>query len=122
MSGVAWYVKFSAQTGRAEELGRLLLGAAESLNATNGCELYLVNRSTSEPDQVWVTELWLDQASLDAGLEQLRSASRARRGSPPARWAQPAPGTTRAFEAGPGGLEFVVFGPHLRGDAVTEHQ
>jgi quercetin dioxygenase-like cupin family protein len=31
-----------------------------------------------------------------------------------------APGSTRAFEAGPDGLEFVVFGPHHRGDAVMD--
>jgi quinol monooxygenase YgiN/mannose-6-phosphate isomerase-like protein (cupin superfamily) len=231
VSGVARYVKFTAQTGRAEELARLLLGAAESLNATNGCELYLVNRSTSDPNQVWVTELWLDQASLDAALERLRTTEGETRlaevralldpDTPPerveleplggvgylaggsgyacvnledvedmaprfglgeqseARFAtrplgaartglshqrlRPgvrqafghrhrhaeevvlilsgsgrvkiddeivpispldairfAPGTTRAFEAGPEGLEFVVFGPHLRGDAVMD--
>ena len=28
-----------------------------------------------------------------------------------------APGVTRAFEAGPDGLEYLVFGPHRRGDA-----
>jgi hypothetical protein len=27
-----------------------------------------------------------------------------------------APGTMRAFEAGPDGLEFVAFGPHCEGD------
>jgi quinol monooxygenase YgiN/mannose-6-phosphate isomerase-like protein (cupin superfamily) len=31
-----------------------------------------------------------------------------------------APGSTRAFEAGPEGLEFVVFGIHHRGDAVLD--
>jgi mannose-6-phosphate isomerase-like protein (cupin superfamily) len=31
-----------------------------------------------------------------------------------------APGSTRAFEAGPDGLEFVVFGTHHRGDAVID--
>jgi quinol monooxygenase YgiN/mannose-6-phosphate isomerase-like protein (cupin superfamily) len=31
-----------------------------------------------------------------------------------------APGSTRAFEAGPDGLEFVVFGPHHQGDAVMD--
>jgi quinol monooxygenase YgiN/mannose-6-phosphate isomerase-like protein (cupin superfamily) len=74
MSGVGRYVKFTAQPGRGSDLSELLLRAAESVADTPGCELYLVNRSTSEPDVVWVTELWLDQASLDASLEQLRSA------------------------------------------------
>ena len=31
-----------------------------------------------------------------------------------------APSSPRAFEAGPGGLEFVVFGPHHTGDAVMD--
>ena len=31
-----------------------------------------------------------------------------------------APGSARAFEAGPDGLELLVFGPHHAGDAVIE--
>ncbi len=31
-----------------------------------------------------------------------------------------APSSARAFEAGPDGLEFVVFGPHHTGDAVMD--
>ena len=73
MSGVARYVKFTAQPERGGELAGRLLDAADSLRDTAGCELYLVNRSRSEPDVVWVTELWLDQASVDASLEQLRT-------------------------------------------------
>jgi mannose-6-phosphate isomerase-like protein (cupin superfamily) len=34
----------------------------------------VINRSGTDRDQVWVTELWLDQESLDASVEQLRSA------------------------------------------------
>ncbi len=73
MSGVGRYVKFTAQPGRAEELAELLLGAADSLRDVAGCELYLINRAASEPDVVWVTELWLSQELLDASLEQLQT-------------------------------------------------
>jgi quinol monooxygenase YgiN/mannose-6-phosphate isomerase-like protein (cupin superfamily) len=73
VSGVGRYVKFTAQPGRGQELEQLLLRAADSLTGTPGCELYVINRSATEPDQVWVTELWLDQASIDASLERLRS-------------------------------------------------
>lgn len=59
MSGVGRYVKFTAQPGRAEEVAELLLRAADSLRDVAGCELYLINRAASEPDVVWVTELWL---------------------------------------------------------------
>ena len=229
MSGVGRYVKFTAQSGRGNELAALLLRAADSLRDTPGCELYLVNRSTVDADEIWVTELWLDQESLDASLEQLatdagqaqiaeimgllakpperteleplggvgylpggtgythinledvddmaprfgfqdqgearfptrplgalRTGLSHQRLRPSARQAfghrhrhaeevfvvlagegrvkiddeiapvrpldaiRVAPTSTRAFEAGPNGLEFLVFGPHHRGDAVTD--
>ena len=73
MSGVGRYVKFTAQPGRGDEVAELLLGAADSLRDVAGCELYLINRAASEPDVVWVTELWLSQEALDASLEQLQT-------------------------------------------------
>jgi quinol monooxygenase YgiN/mannose-6-phosphate isomerase-like protein (cupin superfamily) len=73
VSGVGRYVKFTAQPGRGEEVAELLLGAADSLRDVAGCELYLINRAASEPDVVWVTELWLSQEALDASLEQLQT-------------------------------------------------
>ena len=71
MSGVGRYVKFTAQPGRGDDLAGLLLRAADSLRDTAGCELYVINRASADPDQIWVTELWLDQDSLDASVEQL---------------------------------------------------
>jgi mannose-6-phosphate isomerase-like protein (cupin superfamily)/quinol monooxygenase YgiN len=65
-------MKFTALPGRGDELAELLLRAADSLRDTAGCELYVINRAKDEPDQVWVTELWLSQEALDAALEQLR--------------------------------------------------
>src|SRR6185312_11048555 len=66
-------MKFTALPGRGEELAELLLRAADSLRDTAGCELYVINRAKDEPDQMWVTELWLNQEALDASLEQLRT-------------------------------------------------
>jgi quinol monooxygenase YgiN/quercetin dioxygenase-like cupin family protein len=66
-------MKFTAQPGRGDELADLLLQAADSLRDTTGCELYVINRAAEQPDQVWVTELWLDQEALDASLTQLRT-------------------------------------------------
>lgn len=71
MSGVGRYVKFTAQPGRGDELATLLLRAADSLRDVAGCELYVINRAKGDPDVVWVTEVWRDQESLDASLEQL---------------------------------------------------
>jgi quinol monooxygenase YgiN/mannose-6-phosphate isomerase-like protein (cupin superfamily) len=73
VSGVGRYVKFTAQPGRGDELAALLLRAADSLRDVAGCELYVVSRSAADPDVAWVTELWLDQASIDASLEALQT-------------------------------------------------
>jgi quinol monooxygenase YgiN len=73
MPGVGRYMKFTAQPGRGGELAQLLLRAAESVRDTPGCELYVVNRAPADPDVIWVTELWLSQAAIDASLEQLQT-------------------------------------------------
>lgn len=65
-------MKFTAQRGRGDEAAQLLLRSGDALKDVAGCELYVVNRSRSEPDVVWVTELWLSEQALDASLEQLR--------------------------------------------------
>jgi uncharacterized cupin superfamily protein/quinol monooxygenase YgiN len=46
-----------------------MLRVAETLEAVPGCLLYIVNRAPSEPDTVWVTELWRSQEDMDAALE-----------------------------------------------------
>jgi quinol monooxygenase YgiN/quercetin dioxygenase-like cupin family protein len=73
VTGVGRYAKFTAQPGRGHEVAQLLVRAADSLRDTAGCELYLINRSRSDPDVVWVTELWLSQEALDASLEHLNT-------------------------------------------------
>jgi quinol monooxygenase YgiN len=79
MARVGRYVKFTARAGEGEALARLMLQIADSLRATPGCELYVINRASDDSDLVWVTELWASQESLDASLEQLRTeAGRAR--------------------------------------------
>jgi quinol monooxygenase YgiN/mannose-6-phosphate isomerase-like protein (cupin superfamily) len=66
-------MKFTAKPGQGGALAELLVRVAESLRGTPGCELYVINRSATEADVVWVTELWLNQELLDAALEQLRN-------------------------------------------------
>ena len=73
MSGVGRYVKFTAQPGHGDELAQLLLQAADSVRDAPGCELYVINRAAANRDEIWVTELWLDQKALDAAVEQLRT-------------------------------------------------
>lgn len=73
MTSVGRYVKMRAREGSGEALAQLMLRVAEDLQSVHGCELYVINRSPSEPDAVWVNELWLSQEALDKSLERLRT-------------------------------------------------
>ena len=64
----ALFGKFLAQPGRRDELVEHLLQAASLLGRDPGCLQYLVG-TTDEPDAVWVSEVWRDQAAHAASLE-----------------------------------------------------
>jgi quinol monooxygenase YgiN/mannose-6-phosphate isomerase-like protein (cupin superfamily) len=69
MSRVGRYAKFTAKSGQGDALAERMLGVAEGLQAIAGCELYVINRATDDPDTIWVTEVWRSQEELDASLE-----------------------------------------------------
>jgi quinol monooxygenase YgiN len=71
--GIGRYAKITAKAGGAGEIEQFLLRAAASLETSPGCLLYLVSRQRDDSDVVWVTELWRDQAALDAALAALGS-------------------------------------------------
>ncbi|MEA2419710.1 MAG: hypothetical protein QOE60_1916 [Thermoleophilaceae bacterium] len=74
MAQIARYGRATAREGHGQELAEILLGAAADLDGDPGCLLYLINRQAGEPDLIWVTELWRDQAALDASLERIRGS------------------------------------------------
>lgn len=69
MTAVARYAKVTAKPGRRNALAEKLLEVADGLRDAPGCELYVINRSTTEPDVIWVTELWRSQDDIDAALQ-----------------------------------------------------
>lgn len=66
---VARYGRMEAEEGRGGELADLMLAEAAKLEELDGCLIYLVNRSRSDPDSIWITELWRSQDDLDASIE-----------------------------------------------------
>ena len=62
------YVRMVAVPGKGSVLAGALLRVAEGLRGSPGCELYVVNLATDEPDVVWVTEIWTDAESSDRAL------------------------------------------------------
>src|SRR4030088_1284924 len=69
MAAVGRYAKAHARPGQGEALAHKLLEVASALREVPGCELYVINRSVSEADVVWVTELWQSQEHLDKALD-----------------------------------------------------
>jgi quinol monooxygenase YgiN len=57
-----------ARPGQGSVLAATLLRVADGLRGSAGCELYVVNLTTDEPDVVWVTEIWTDEAASDRAL------------------------------------------------------
>ena len=57
--------KMIAVKGKRDELISILL---EGMQDMPGCLSYIVAHDPSDPDAVWVTEAWQDQASHQASL------------------------------------------------------
>ncbi|MDQ2886582.1 MAG: antibiotic biosynthesis monooxygenase [Chloroflexota bacterium] len=68
MRAYGCYVKFTAHPGQRDALVEHLLGAANLMDEAIGCELYIINTSPTEPEAVWVTEVWRSQEEHDASL------------------------------------------------------
>lgn len=60
--------KLTAHEGKRDELAQNLLRAADLMKAVPGCLLYVVNTSEAEPNAVYVSELWQDEAAHGASL------------------------------------------------------
>ncbi len=73
MPTVGRIVKLTAREGQGEALAEAMLRVAVGLERAPGCEQYVINRSISEPDVIWITERWLDQNALDGSLEALKT-------------------------------------------------
>lgn len=65
---IARYGKATAKPGQGEALGDILLEGAERNLSFPGCLQYDVYRSVFDPEVIWVTEKWADQAALDNSL------------------------------------------------------
>ncbi|MFC7373457.1 putative quinol monooxygenase [Fictibacillus iocasae] len=63
------YGKLTAYEGKRDELAAVLLEAAQSMEAVDHCFLYVVNVSETEPDAVFIYEVWRDQSAHQASLQ-----------------------------------------------------
>ncbi|HEY1571644.1 MAG TPA: putative quinol monooxygenase [Pseudonocardiaceae bacterium] len=57
----------TARYGHRDEVVSLLLGGVEELRSL-GCSLYVVGVADTDPNVIWVTEVWESKAAHDASL------------------------------------------------------
>ncbi len=69
MSKFGLYGKIIAQPGQRDALVEVLLEAAAVLETPAGCELYIINVSPTEPETIWVTEVWESKEDHAASLQ-----------------------------------------------------
>ncbi|MFP7495258.1 putative quinol monooxygenase [Terribacillus saccharophilus] len=62
------YGKFLVDQENRDELGSILLEAAEAMAHVDGCEVYQISISPDEPQAVYVYEVWTDEAAHQASL------------------------------------------------------
>ncbi|WML46722.1 putative quinol monooxygenase [Neobacillus sp. PS3-34] len=68
MSKFSLFGKFTVQEGERDTMVDILLEAAESMKNLDECEIYLVNISKSEPNCVYVYEVWSNENAHQASL------------------------------------------------------
>ena len=61
--------RFGATPGKRDALAASLLRAATAMESVAGCRLYVVSTADSDPDGVWVTEIWDSAADHAASLK-----------------------------------------------------
>lgn len=82
MSKFGLYGKITVHHGQRYDLVAILLEAAALMQSDPGCELYIVNVSATEPDTIWVTEVWSSQAAHQAALAREEIKALIQRGMP----------------------------------------
>ena len=59
----------TAQPGKGDELAEIMTAAADAVAKVEGCELYLVQQSLADKNQILITELWLSGEHHKASLQ-----------------------------------------------------
>lgn len=82
MSKFSLFGKFTVQEGERETMVDILMEAAESMKNLVECEIYLVNISESEPNCVYVYEVWTNENAHQASLTLEATQTLIRRAKP----------------------------------------
>jgi quinol monooxygenase YgiN len=68
--------------GQRDVVVDILLAGAKMQGGMRGCEIYVVHTSTTDPNEVWVTEVWRSKADHEASLQNAEVRALIEKGRP----------------------------------------
>jgi quinol monooxygenase YgiN len=74
--------KLIAKAGQRDAVVEILLAGANVQSGMRGCEMYVVHTSTTDPREIWVTEVWRSKADHEASLQNQDVRALVERGRP----------------------------------------
>jgi quinol monooxygenase YgiN len=74
--------KLVAKPGQRDAVVDILLSGAKMQGAMRGCEIYIVHTSTTDPNEIWVTEVWKSKEDHEASLKNADVRALVEKGRP----------------------------------------
>lgn len=60
--------KLNATKGNVDRLADILIKASKLVSKAKGCQLYVIGKDESDPNAVWITEIWDSKEDHDNSL------------------------------------------------------
>lgn len=61
--------RITTKPGQRDAVAKILLSGAGKQGEMRGCELYVVHASTTDSNELWVTEIWRSKEDHEASLK-----------------------------------------------------
>lgn len=68
MEKFSLFVKFTVQEGKQNTFVEILIDAAKAMEQIEDCEIYLINTVESDPNAVFVYEVWRNKEAHQSSL------------------------------------------------------
>jgi quinol monooxygenase YgiN len=69
MANYLYHGKLTAKIGQGTALAEILVEASKLVLKAKGCHLYVVSRALTEPEAIFVTEIWDSKEDHDNSLK-----------------------------------------------------
>jgi quinol monooxygenase YgiN len=74
--------RITTKPAQRDAVVQILLSGARMQGAMKGCESYIVHTSVTDPNQIWVTEVWRSKEDHEASLKNAEVRALIERGRP----------------------------------------